>query len=201
MAISQQAVRAAIRTTAHQDAHHVHVSTTDSVHVRHLLTERRRTKADSAPKDSEQDFKQVHHSALLIVHDITTPREATTHRASSAEVISSEAATSRAVAEDMASRVVADMGSSAEDISSEEVMASNKMDITSRRVDSIHRTSAVDSSSVAATSKAVVADMASSAEDISSEAATSRAVAEDMASSVADSASTLLAMTPMQNIA
>ena len=193
MAISQQAVRAAIRTTAHQDAHHVHVSTTDSVHVRHLLTERRRTKADSAPKDSEQDFKQVHHSARLIVHDITTTREATTHRASSAEVISSEAATSRAV--------VADMASSAEDISSAEVMASNKMDITSRRVDSIPRTSAVDSSSVAATNKAVVADMASSAEDISSEAATSRAVAEDMASSVADSASTLLAMTPMQNIA
>ena len=108
----------------------------------------------------------MHHSARLIVHDITTTREATTHRASSAEV-----------------------------------MASNKMDITSRRVDSIPRTSAVDSSSVAATSKAVVADMASSAEDISSEAATSRAVAEDMASSVADSASTLLAMTPMQNIA
>ena len=151
MAISQQAVRAAIRTTAHQDAHHVHVSTTDSVHVRHLLTERRRTKADSAPKDSEQDCRQAHHSALHIVHDITTTREATTHRASSAEVISSEAATSRVVA--------------------------------------------------AATSRAVVADMASSAEDISSEAATSRAVAEDMASSVADSASILLAMTPMQNIA
>ena len=72
----------------------------------------------------------MHHSARLIVHDITTTREATTHRASSAEVISSEAATSRVVA-----------------------------------------------------------------------AATSRAVAEDMASSVADSASTLLAMTPMQNIA
>ena len=47
----------------------------------------------------------MHHSARLIVHDITTTREATTHRASSAEDISSEAATSRAVAEDMASSV------------------------------------------------------------------------------------------------
>ena len=200
MAISQQAVRAAIRTTAHQDAHHVHVSTTDSVHVRHLLTERRRTKADSAPKDSEQDCRQAHHSAHHIVHDITTTREATTHRASNVAVISSEAATSRVVAEAISS-VAATSRAVAEAISSAEVMASNKMDITSRRVDSIPRTSAVDSSSVAATSKAVVADMASSAEDISSEAATSRAVAEDMASSVADSASTLLAMTPMQNIA
>ena len=80
-------------------------------------------------------------------------------------------------------------------------MVGNKMDGTSRRGEAIDRRRGLDCISVAATSRAVVADMASSAEDISSEAATSRAVAEDMASSVADSASTLLAMTPMQNIA
>ena len=93
-AISQQAVRAVIRTIVHQDAHHVHVSTPDSVHVQHhLMTELTRTKADSVPKDSERDCRLVHSSARRIVHDIITREDIILSLSSAAATVSSVVAT------------------------------------------------------------------------------------------------------------
>ena len=160
------------------------------------MTEQRRTKADSAPRDSEQDCRQDLSSARHIVHDITT-KEATTHRDSSAVDTSSAEATVSSVV-DTSSAVA--MASSAVDTSSAADTVSSRRAMDSRRVDSILRHSVVDIvSSVADTSSAV--DMVSSVVDTSSAAVTSRVVAVDMASSVEDTVSTLLAMIPMQSIA
>ena len=92
------------------------------------MTEQRRTKADSAPRDSEQDCRQDLSSARHIVHDITT-KEATTHRDSSAVDTSSAEATVSSVV----------------DTSSAVAMASSVVDTSSAAVTS--RVVAVDMAS------------------------------------------------------
>ena len=198
-AISQQAVRAVIRTIVHQDAHHVHVSTPDSVHVQHhLMTELTRTKADSVPKDSERDCRQVHSSARRIVHDIITREDIILSLSSAAATVSSAVDMDSSNAVATSKVVVADMDSSAEDMDSNAVAT-----VSSRMEDSILRLSAVVISSAVATSKAVVADMdSSSAVDMDSSAvATSKAVVVAMDSSAEDSVLTLQAMTQMPSTA
>ena len=140
-------------------------------------------------------------NARHIVHDITTTREATTHRASYVAVISSAVAISRVVAEAISS-VAATSRAVAEAISSAAATVISRKAMASRRVDSIPRHSAEDTSSVVVISSvAVTVSRAAAADMASSVAATSRAVAADIASSAADSVSTLPAMIPMQNIA
>ena len=199
-AISQQAVRAAIRAIAHQDAHHVHASTPDSVHVQHLLmTELTRTKAVSVPKDSVQDCRQVHSSARRIVHDIITREDIILSLSSAAATVSSAVDMDSSNAVATSKVVVADMdSSSAVDMDSSAVAT-----VSSRMEDSILRLSAVVISSAVATSKAVVADMdSSSAVDMDSSAvATSKAVVVAMDSSAEDSVLTLQAMTQMPSTA